>query len=1564
MRIMERIFASMLTIAIALSDCDGMTALATENTVTAKNTVSENDISLDDVQKSDVEIKKDDSLTDPSAAPNASDETDLEIELPALHIGQISNGEKLPSTEDDPFSYDLPLSFSSSENLILFVNYDIDLTSETKDHGTLEWSILRGEKNLEQGSTNLLDEPDDWNGFETVPASPYFTMEEISDAKSEYYRMIMLTPKEADDEVYNYYIRAAYYPETEAGKAEDFYAAATLPFVLQNDVVTDEEQSSENPVETEEIVSVSENSSISENSSVSEKNADIVDDERSGDTVEDDSPVTDENSSDENAEDPASENAETEQTTDIHSAVSENSLMATSSSTPEEETAPSAPQKSEVKEITISETGTLTMQPDGDANTKQITATVIAETESLTLPPLLWESSDVTVATVTANENGTATIKAVAEGYAKITASCGGKTASVMVDVVSDDSANKLLDLSNEIRVAGFEKENPSLIYTGQKITQNLRVYYKEKLLTEKTDYTLAYKNNVNAAAWNTAKAPSVTINLKGQYQGSVTLYYTIYPLDINKIDIYTTDTTKTPAYEQTINHSKKVSIPAPVLYFGKKKLAEKRDFICDYDTLTTELGGKDYKNGDSYDPGKIYHYTVRGTGNFTGEFQMDLVMLKDDLKKKNFSTASVTLNKNKYEYRGTPLTKEDAKIETLKISNVILAAELYDYEVCANGIEGASLTVSPTAAGREAGYRGCKKINLKLTGDRKINDKDRVALSKNWQEEITFSQQTVDKTGGMFQQGTSLLNYKTEAGTEEPLVEGTDYTIKYGNTKKAGNVTVTFKGIGRYTGSVSKTYKILPNCDSQNLTIIWGSNVTKKADGSLEIPYQKNGAVPEFYIRDENYVVLNSKTDYSVTLKDNQKTTAESEKAMTCTIKGKGNYKGYEKVVTLTVTKSDIGSALITVPDKQYDAKPNKWKSTVTVTDTNGKKLAANKDYIREIAYSYPGMDSANPTAVPPVGTTVTVTVTGTGNYKGTKSGTYRIYDKTKDIGKLKIDIDSKIYTGEEIKLEKKDIHVYANATDQKAKKELADKDSCFEILEDTYKNNSKVGTAKVTLHGIGKYGGTKTFSFKILKKVYIKNSIKEISMAKELSVSLLTREADRTLTATLTPVDDTKIISNPTVIWTSSNSSIATAEISAVNKNETTNEVTVSALITAKKEGTVKITATTQDGNKKAVCTVKITLPTLKEKGQTIAGKVGDTHQLTVDGIDDPNQLADIESISFTSSKPNIASVNKAGIITMHKIGPATIQFSINNGQYVQQCYVVVTEGSVINPEDPRVLTYNQAEGCADDAKEINKLLQKWEDEVTYQHQNNYDYLYIPAGDYHINPADPDFHAGIILRDGQSLIMSPEAKLYATGTTREDYKMIYAFNRKDIYISGGQLIGERNEHKGSGGEHGHGISINGCTNVHIRDVEVSQCWGDGIYLGFYDGPNISTNGVTITNCNLHHNRRNNLSITDASNVTVENCQFNYAKGTNPQFGIDIEPNKNRTCSNVRISNSTFKGNAKGTIQILGQLNAHVSGVTIENCKGDKAPVIWQGFGGSVSGVKEINNNWNWNGQ
>lgn len=1561
--------ASMLAIAIALSDCGGITILAAENTIQAESTVSENNTLFDETPENEAgkgdadsipsdfpvdqdtyEEEKPNTLPDADTVVNTdkTEETDPETELPALHIGQVPEGEALPPANDSTFRYDLPVSFETAERLILFSNYTLEEMPEATETGKLEWHILRGKKGLKPGSTSLLDETDDWDGFEEVSSSPYFSMEEIMDTESEYFRMIALTPEETVSVVnsgenpegeeasgnFDYYIRAAYYPETGNTDDVEFYAAATVPFAPKNDADADVDQAAEDVSDAGQLLT----DSTSEESSVSENSADH--DEPAGDhPTKDDSASAEECIVEEASKDTISENTDTGQAEAPVATLSENTSTPDISS-PGEDKEPTAPEPdSDGKLILYKGAGT------DDAN-------MIAEKERITLAPgdiqqitakavpempqedLLWESSDETVAVITAGERGTATITAAAEGYAKITVSCRGITACAIVDVVLDKDNpdyEKLLDLSGDIRVAGFEKEREDLVYNGQKITQNLRVYHKNTLLKEKTDYTLNYKNNINAAEWNSIKAPSVTINLKGQYQGSVTLYFTIKPLDISTFDM---------GYEQTVNYSRTLRIPSPVLTFGRKKLSVNKDFVCDYATpgKGMEPLPADYKNGDLYVENKPYSYTVTGTGNFSGSFPMRLVVLKD--KMLNFSSASIKLDKKQYEYHGVPLKKSDILIEEVKVGGQILSANLYDYEVSTPGIESAYVTVSPNDAGRAAGYRGCKKMTIKLAGDRQLKD---AVPGASWRESIPFSQKALDKSGGIFQTGTSLLAF-TGAGETEPLTEGTDYTLKYGNAKKAGNVTVTFTGKGRYKGSLRLTYTITPNT---NIKIIPGKNVADN-NGTYTIAYQKNGAVPDLILKDQDHIVLKNKTDYAIKCIDNK----TPGTPMTCEIIGKGNYKGYQKSMTFMVTKADISKCTISVPDKPYSDSPNKWQSNVTIKDTNGKKLTAGKDYAKELSYSYSNEQS------PPAGTAIEVTAKGLGFYEGSSiTGTYRIFEK--NISTLKVVIDPQEYTGEEIKLTPiKDIHLYANPVDAKNQQNEI-KETCYEIIESEYKNNINAGTAKVTLHGIGTYGGTKTYSFKIQKKQYLMNHVKGITLDKtSLKVSLMAKETERVLTATIIPESPDQILANPTVLWTSSNNDIATVvPVKADEENTQQNPLVSSVIINAKKTGTVTITATAQDGNKKAKCTVTISIPVLKQANQTIEGKVGDTYQLTFAGFD--TQEMNTDGIEFESNNPNIVSVNKKGLLTMNRVGAATIHVYMGSRKNIQKCFVIV-EGNVDDPEsDSRALVYHQAEGCTDDTPYINKMLRDWE-----WNPARYDYMYIPEGVYHID-AVKDF-GGIVLTDNQTLIMSPKAKLVAIKNSKPNSQVINVFGRSNVTISGGQIIGERDSHSGSSGEWGHGIAIFGGTNIFIKDIEISKCFGDGIYLGLYNGWDDNGNkkeylssGITIKNCNIHDNRRNNLSITDVSNVTIRNCKFSNARGTAPQFGIDIEPNSGKTCRNVRISDSTFQGNAGGTIQILGQLNAHVKDVTIENCTGDKKPVIWQGFGGSVSGVTEKGNSW-----
>ncbi|MBD5490782.1 MAG: hypothetical protein HDR16_01230 [Lachnospiraceae bacterium] len=1544
---LSAVLAVTIAVTMALSDCAGMTVLATEDITTGGASVSENNDIISDAFTSEDETEKGDDNDIISLDPSEDTEkietdsdTDTAAELPALHIGQIKKGEDLPSPDDNAFVYDLPVSFETSEQIVLFANYNLNALLE-EENGTLVWSILRGEKEMTPGSTSLIDEDDDWTDFETVSVSPLFDVEEITDEESEYYQMMALTLAEPSSAVpnsersaiveasekYDYYIRAAYYSESENEKDEAFYAAATIPFVPQD---TDTEEFQEDAADTEDTQS----DSISDNTISMEDTAqEELQETETADVTSDDVDAED--------ADFLEEDKDPEQTSE---SVSENSAAAEPFSTLSE----TEGEGDTVSQPTQEKFGVLTLDAENVTlhidNTLKIRATLKPEDPDA---EITWTSSNPDIVSVLQNtidiENkwSRATdIKALAAGTAQITATYSDDLkATVNVQVLAEDP-NEVYDLSSDIWISGFKKEDASLVYTGQKVTQDFQVYYKETLLKEKTDYTLTYKNNVNAAEWNAVKAPNVTITMKGQYQGSATLYFTINPLNINNIDRNTPDG-NSPGYLQTVNYSKKLSIPTPVLTFNKKKLAVKKDFVCDYTTSGAEdlpALPSDYKNGTSYEKGTIYYYTVNGTGNFTGSFPMQLVVVD---KTQNFSSATVKLNAKQYAYQGKPLTNLDVKIEEITL-NKQSVKDYCDYDVYASGIDGAYIMVYPNAAGEKAGYHGFKKVALKLVGDRKISA---ATLGTDWENEITFAQTAVNNMGGIFQEDNGNLLTFVEGETKESLIEGQDYTVKYTNAKKVGTVTATFTGKGRYKGTLKKKYKIVPNADKRNFTIRW-KNVTRE-NGALVIAYQKGGAVPDFVLLDQDSNVLKNKTDYTVKLKDNK--APDPDIMMSCEITGKGNYKGYAEIVPITVKNGDISQCTLSVPDKVYSTKANAWKSKVTVKDVNGKTLAAGKDYEKEVTYSYTNELS------PKAGTIIDVTVKGMGYYANGGSsltGSYRIIDQDKNISKLQIVIDNQEYTGKEVTLSKEDIHVYATKADKKAKKELPNAESCYEIVE--YKNNIKAGTAKVTLHGIGDYGGTKTYSFKIQKRAYRTNRVKSIKLDNTKLNFSVVEKGEKTLTATITPKDASQRLTNPTIIWTTSNSNIATVKARApVDKtdmeNETNNSISVTADIIVQKAGTVKITAIAQDGNKKAVCTVKITVPALKEKGQTIRCKTGDTHRLTFDLSSDSE--IDWTSFKFESSNLKVASVTENGLVTMNRFGMVTIKVTICST--VQQCYFIVERASDDELNDSSVLKYVQEPDCKNDTAAINALLQKAENNPA-----TYDTVYIPAGTYNIDAASGAF-GGIILRDNQNLIMADGAKLVAIPNNKEGSQVIWAFNRKNVTITGGQIVGERNGHKGNSGEWGHGIRITGCTNVYISNVEVSQCWGDGIYLGYDDNSKNYSNRVTIENCNLHHNRRNNLSITDATNITVNNCKFNNASGTDPQYGIDIEPNAGRTCSNVTISNSTFKGNAKGTIQILGQLNAHVKGVTITNCTGDKAPVIWEGFGGSVSGVTQKGNKW-----
>ena len=131
--------------------------------------------------------------------------------------------------------------------------------------------------------------------------------------------------------------------------------------------------------------------------------------------------------------------------------------------------------------------------------------------------------------------------------------------------------------------------------------------------------------------------------------------------------------------------------------------------------------------------------------------------------------------------------------------------------------------------------------------------------------------------------------------GTPSMLTEGKDYTITYKNNKNVGKATVTFKGIGNYTGTFTKTFKINPK----------GTSLLKvaKAKKAATVKWKKQSAK----------MSTSRITGYQIQLAANSKFTKNKKLV---TVKGYGKYakkvtglKGGKKYYVRIRTYKKVGS-------------------------------------------------------------------------------------------------------------------------------------------------------------------------------------------------------------------------------------------------------------------------------------------------------------------------------------------------------------------------------------------------------------------------------------------------------------------------------------------------------------------------------------------------------------------------------------------------------------------------------------------------------------------------------
>ena len=593
-------------------------------------------------------------------------------------------------------------------------------------------------------------------------------------------------------------------------------------------------------------------------------------------------------------------------------------------------------------------------------------------------------------------------------------------------DIPKDDNGNPL-----PIPEGLWVTDVDGYTYSGKAIKPAVRVYDHKKRLEEKKDYTVSYKNNVNAADKNSAKAPTITIKGKGNYEGTLLKTFTIAPKNISDPDV--------KADDLTVAYNNKRQTPSPTVTWSGRKLKNKKDYSFKA-SPQTETGS--------------YKIKVRGIGNYTGERNVSFIISNAK------PAAKLTVGK----LPACTYTGKAIEPKPVVKSGKEVLQEMVDYTLSyEDNVEIGTASVLVKGAGR---FAGVKRVTFQI--------KEAAVLNKA-KAELQFTTPTI-YTGKEITASKCLVTVQVQADgskQERTLVEDKDFRVTYQNNVKAGKATAVIEGINEYRGTLKKTFKITP----YELPLDRNKLISIKTKDAY--PYMKGGSTPKPVITFDGKT-LKEGTDYTVSYKNNK--TAGSPATMT--IKGKGNFTG-SVARGFHVEVQDLSKMSVKPVDKVFRNKANIYKTTIRVYDTNGKQLSAGRDYGKTVTYTYAkgtkllndverkADDAVMPTDVIPAGTAIKVTVTAAGaNYQGTAVGEYKIVQS--DISKAKVTIPKQTYTGKPIELKETDFTVLMNGVVVPADE--------YKIV--SYSNNVNKGTAKLTIQGQGNFGGTKTVSFQIKGK------------------------------------------------------------------------------------------------------------------------------------------------------------------------------------------------------------------------------------------------------------------------------------------------------------------------------------------------------------------------------------------------------------------------------------------------------------------------------------------------
>ncbi len=530
-----------------------------------------------------------------------------------------------------------------------------------------------------------------------------------------------------------------------------------------------------------------------------------------------------------------------------------------------------------------------------------------------------------------------------------------------------------------------------SYVYDGNEKKPGVSEVKVGSVVIPASNYDVAYSGNVNAGT------ATVTVTGKGNCSGSATATFTITPKTVNSDMIYLSS--------ENLEYTGSNIKPEVTVKDGTKTLALTTDYTL------TNAGGTEVGS---------YEVMITGQGNYKGTAKKQYSIITKGAAGFTVDELTVPLT-----YTGMPLTPT---VTVKKAGTTTVLTLGTDYEVAyADNINVGTATATVTGKGN---YSGTRSVNFTIN-PKPLTD-GMVALSST---SFTYN--------GSEQKPVVSV---TDTDNNLPLTQNTDYTVTYpADAISQGTKTVTIRGIGNYTGVITKDYSI-GMLSLNNASVTLNELTSYIYDGTEKKPTVREVLVGTLVVPVTGYTVAYPDDIINVGTK-------------TMTITGKGNYTG-STTTNYTVTPKTVTKEMINLSSENLIYTGSTIKPTVTVKD-GSKTLIENTDY----TLTNDGGKEVG---------TYSLTITGKGNYTGTASRTFNIITKGASVFSVS-DIASVIYNGSE---QEPDITVMDNSTSPAT---VLTEGTHYTVA---YSNNKNVGSASVIVTGIGSYAGTVSKNFTILPK------------------------------------------------------------------------------------------------------------------------------------------------------------------------------------------------------------------------------------------------------------------------------------------------------------------------------------------------------------------------------------------------------------------------------------------------------------------------------------------------